>query len=107
MSNDWREQEEMHESDAKTVHFIDLMAFIQRYQDMGSSTFLDLFCSSCSRGPLQFQQGKKSENGRETAQRKYIYSRQDISSTRQRQDSKLEGFRLKQRKQASSSGVPV
>ena len=42
MSNDWREQEEMHESDAKTVHFIDPMAFIQRYQDMGSSTFLEL-----------------------------------------------------------------
>lgn len=42
MSDEWREQKEMDESDEKTVYFIDLMAFIQRYQDMGSSTFLEL-----------------------------------------------------------------
>ncbi|KAG1706217.1 hypothetical protein GQR58_003741 [Nymphon striatum] len=42
MALQWNEPEELPASDMKTSYFIDLMAFIQRYQDLGSVTFQEL-----------------------------------------------------------------
>ncbi|KAG1664752.1 hypothetical protein GQR58_019681 [Nymphon striatum] len=42
MALQWNEPEELPASDMKTSYFIDFMAFIQRYQDLGSVTFQEL-----------------------------------------------------------------
>jgi len=42
MAEQWKENEDLPAADLKTGYFIDLMAFIQRYQKLGCSTFQEL-----------------------------------------------------------------